>query len=134
MDQMSATGLDADRADVLQALDQAEHGGGRAGLRHLPQPGQPALAGILTTARQGVEPAPLLRGKTLGQPMLRLAASVVAELGTKPLQRLGRGDDDPPLPAGLQHQPGQVGEAVVLDGLRQEPVHQLRGGASAERT
>jgi hypothetical protein len=55
VDLVSAAGLDADRANMVQALDQAEHGGWPGGLRHLPQPCQPALANLLPTLHQRVE-------------------------------------------------------------------------------
>jgi hypothetical protein len=65
VDQVSAAGLDADRTDMLQALDHAEHGGRLGGLRHLPQPGQPTLAGLFPALRQRIQPMPLLgRGRS----------------------------------------------------------------------
>jgi hypothetical protein len=42
MHAMSAGGIDADRANMVQALDQAQHRG-RLCLRHLAQPDEPAL-------------------------------------------------------------------------------------------
>ena len=42
------------------------------GLRHLPQPGQPVLVGLLPTLRQRIEPASLLGGETIGQPAIAL--------------------------------------------------------------
>lgn len=44
-----------DQAAVLEAGDQAEHGGRFRGLRHLPQPGQPVLPGVLPTLQQCVK-------------------------------------------------------------------------------
>jgi hypothetical protein len=46
MDVIAAIGLNADRAHMLQAFNQTEHGVRLGGLRHLPQPGQPVLTGI----------------------------------------------------------------------------------------
>ena len=63
---MSAAGIDADRANMLQALDQAEHGGRLRRFRHLPQPGQPGLAGFLPAFDQCIKPLPLVSRKPLG--------------------------------------------------------------------
>src|SRR4051812_33321414 len=64
--EMSAARLDADGPHVLQPFDQAEHGGGLGGFRHLTQPGQPALAGFLLALRQCIEALPLFGGQPLG--------------------------------------------------------------------
>ena len=39
---------------------------------------------------------------------------------------------DPPLPAFLQHRPGQVGQPVILDRVRQQPARRVRRGARIE--
>ena len=72
MDEVAATGLDADGAHMLQPLDQAEHGGGRGSLRHLPQPGEPAQIAPLPVSGERVEAFALLDGKPAGQPAMRL--------------------------------------------------------------
>jgi len=64
---------------------------------------------------------------------MRLPARPVAKLGAKPLECRGRRSDNPTLSAGLHHQCGQVGEAVVLDRLRQQSVDQLSGRTNAKR-
>lgn len=141
MDEMTAAGLDADPSHMFQPLDQAQHGGGLGGLRHLLQPGQPALAGVLAALRQRVEALALIGGQAIGQPAMsgerlrstRLPARPVAQLGAKPLECRGRWDDDPTLAAGFHHQHGQIGEAVIPDRLRQQPVDQLGGRTDAER-
>jgi hypothetical protein len=56
VDQMSAAGVDADRTNMFQAFNYAEHGGWLGGLWHLPQPGQPDLAGFVPAFGQSVEP------------------------------------------------------------------------------
>jgi len=63
----------------------------------------------------------------------RLPACPVAKLGAKPLERRRRRGDDPTLAAGFHHQHGQVGEPIVLDRLRQQPVDQLSGRTGAKR-
>ncbi len=64
---------------------------------------------------------------------MHLATSLVAQVGTEPFKRLGRGRHDAALPAGLHDQTGQHGELVVLDGLREQRVQQLGEGATAKR-
>jgi hypothetical protein len=59
MDPLAATGVDADRAHVRQAFDQTEHSVRRGRLWHLPQPSQPALAGLFSALRQRIKPAAL---------------------------------------------------------------------------
>src|SRR5262252_3164851 len=46
VDEMSSAWCDADATYMFQPLDQAEHGRRCGGLRHLSQPGEPALAGF----------------------------------------------------------------------------------------
>jgi hypothetical protein len=59
MDPLATTGVDADRAHMRQAFDQTEHGVRLGRLWHLPQPGQPALAGLFSPMRQRIKPAAL---------------------------------------------------------------------------
>src|SRR5271166_3822985 len=44
------------------------------------------------------------------------------------------GEDDPTAPTLLQYQPGQMNKPFVLDGARQQPRRQCRGGAWPKRT
>jgi hypothetical protein len=60
VDQVSAARIDADRADMFQAFNHAEHGGRPGGLWHLPQPGQPNLTGLVPAIGQRVEPLSLM--------------------------------------------------------------------------
>lgn len=106
VDYVPAAGLDAEAADVLQPCDQAQHGGRLGGLRHLPQPGQPALAGVLSASRQRVEPFAPLGRQAVGQAAVHLPAALVAEFGAQPLQRRRRRHHDATVPAGLHHQLG----------------------------
>ena len=126
MHAMPARRIEADRADMLQTLDQAEHRSGLCRFRHLAQPGEPALAGFRPALRQRIQPTPLLGGQPIGQPALDLAARLIAQLDAEPLECAGRRDDDPALPAFLHHQPGQMSEPVVLDRMRQQPAGQTR--------
>ena len=133
VDQVSAARLDPDRANMLQALDQTEHGT-RLGGRHLPQPGQPVLVGLFPTLCQRIEPASLLGGETIGQPAIHLPTGLVAELGAEPLECGRRRNDDPALPACLHHQLGQIGEPIILNGFGQKGACQFGCGTFAERT
>ena len=127
MHAMPARGIDADRPDMVQALDQAEHRGRLCRLRHLAQPGEPALPGFRPALRQRIQPPPLLGGQAVGQPALDLPPRPKAEINTEAFQAPRRRNDDPPLAAFLHDQLGQMEEAVVLDGLR----HEGRSASSA---
>jgi hypothetical protein len=59
MDPLAATGIDADRAHMCQAVDQTEHGVRLGRLWHLSHPGQPALAGLFSALRQRIKSAAL---------------------------------------------------------------------------
>jgi hypothetical protein len=107
---------------------------GLAALRHLPQPGQPVLAGLFPTLCQRIEPASLLGGETIGQPAIHFRTGLVAESGAEPLECGRRWNDDPVLPACLHHQLGQTGEPIILNSLRQKGACQLGCGTFAERT
>ena len=63
MHAMPARGIDADRPDMVQALDQAEHRGRLCRLRHLAKPDKPALPAFRPALRQRIELPPLLGGK-----------------------------------------------------------------------
>ena len=78
---MSTSGLDADGVDVLQAGDQAQHGRRLGGLWHLPQPGQPVLSRVLPELHQAIQAAALFGRQALGQTVMHLATSLVAQVG-----------------------------------------------------
>ena len=59
---MPARGVDADRPDVVQTLDQAEHRGSLCRLRYLAQPAEPALPAFRPALRQRIQLAALLGG------------------------------------------------------------------------
>ena len=59
MHTMRARRVLADRAHMIEPLDQAEHRRRLGRFRHLPQPGQPAVRGFRATIRQGIEPPQL---------------------------------------------------------------------------
>ena len=134
MDEMSAAWIDADRANMFQALDQTEHGDRLGRFRHLAQPGQPALAGFLPALRQRIEALALFGRQPIGQPALHLPSRLMADLDAEPFECGRRRDDDPALPALLHHQLGQMGKPVVLDRVRQQPCRQLGGGTRPEGT
>ena len=59
MHAMPTRRLDADCADMVQTLDQAEHRNRLRRFWHLAQPGEPALVGFRPPLRQRIEPLPL---------------------------------------------------------------------------
>ena len=122
MDQMPPTCFDADLADRFQAFDQAEHGGGLSGLRHLLQPGKPAQIGSFPTLCERVEPRALFNGQAFSQSAIRFSASSAAKFGAETLEHGKRRDNDLALSAGLHHQRRQISKSIVFDGLRQEVV------------
>ena len=85
--------------------------------------GQPVLVGLFPTLRQRIEPA-----------SPHFPTGLVAELGAEPLECGRRRNDDPALPACLHHQLGQMGEPIILNGLRQKGACQFGCGTFAERT
>ena len=52
---MSASWIDADRANMVQTLDQPEHRGRLCRFRHLAQPDEPALTRFRAALRQSIE-------------------------------------------------------------------------------
>jgi len=82
MHAMPARGIDADRPDMVQALDQAEHRGRLCRLRQLAQPAEPALPGLRPALSQRIQLPPLLRGKAISQPALDLPPRTKAEINT----------------------------------------------------
>ena len=134
MDLVAATGLDADRAHMLEAFDQTKHGIRLGGFRHLPQPGQPVLAGLFLPLCQRIELAPLFGGQIPGQAAIHFPMGLVAECATQPFKCIFGRNDNPALAACLHHQSGQMDEAVVLDRLRQEDFGQFCRRSPAERT
>ena len=83
MHTMPARRIDADRADMLQALDQTEHRDRLRRFRHLAQPGEPALVGFRPTLRQRIEPPTLVGGEPIGQPAMDFADAPDSGLGRR---------------------------------------------------
>jgi hypothetical protein len=135
---MSASRLDANRPDMFQAFEQAEHGGRLAGLWHLPQPGQPGLAGVLAiflpAPRQRIEALALVGRQAVGQAVMHLPPRLMTHLDAEAFKCRGPGNDDPTMPALLQDQRGQMHQPVVLDGVRQQLGRQQRRRARPKRT
>ena len=132
MHAMPARGIDADRPDMVQALDQAEHRGRLCRLRHLAQPAEPALPGFRPALRQRIQLPPLLGGQAIGQPALDLPPRPKAEINTETFEAPRRRNDDPPPAAFLHDQLGQMEEAIVLEGLRMKGVGEFRRGVFSE--
>ena len=76
--------------------------------------------------RQRIQPTALIGRQPVGQPTLDLAPRLIADVDAEPFECAGRRDDDPPLPAFLHHQPGEMSEPIVLDRMRQQPAGQIR--------
>src|SRR4051795_1055997 len=68
VDLVSTAWLDADRTNMVQALDQAEYSGWLGGFRDLPQPGQPALTSVLSALHQRIKPPSLVGRQPISQP------------------------------------------------------------------
>jgi hypothetical protein len=133
MDEMTTARLDTDVAHLLQPLDHPEHSRRLGGFRHLPQPGQPRRAALLSALGQHVEALALFGGQPIGQPTMGFSACMVTEVGAEPFKRGGRRDDNTAPAAILHHQFGQVSEPIVLDRLRQKDAGQFSRETSAER-
>ncbi len=57
----------------------------------------------------------------------------MAQVGAEPFERRGCGRHDATIPAGQHYQPGQDGQLVVFNGLREQDVKQFGVGATARR-
>jgi len=134
VDQMSAAGIDAYRANMFQAFNHTEHGDWCGGLWHLPQPGQPDLAGFVPAFGQSIKSFSLISGQPVGQPAIHLPAALMTELSTKPFERERRRTDYSTLPARFQGQCRQMSQPVVLHRVRQERLCQFRCRVLAEVT
>src|SRR3954453_11575901 len=128
MDAMPAPAIETDRADMVQALDQAEHRSGLCRLRHLAQPHEPALAGFRSAQRQRIELAPLLVGQAEGQPPLDLPPRPKAEISAEAFEAPRRRNDDLPPAAFLHDQLGQIKEPIVLKSLWMKSVGEFGCG------
>ena len=132
MHAMPARRVDADRPDMVQALDQAEHRGGLCRLRHLAQPHEPALPAFCPALRQRIELAALPVGQAEGQQPLDLPPRPKAQINTETFEAPRRRNDDPPPTAFLHDQLGQMEEAVVLEGLQMNGGGEFRRGVFPE--
>jgi len=74
MHAMSAGGIDADCANMVQTLDQAQHRSRLCRFRYLAQPNEPALTAFRAALRQSIEPSPLLGEQPAGQPTFDLSS------------------------------------------------------------
>lgn len=133
MDAMPAPGIEADRPDMVQALDQAEHRSGLCRLRHLAQPHEPALAGFRPAQRQRIELAPLLVGQAEGQPPLDLPPRPKAEINAEAFEAPRRRNDDLLSAAFLHDQLGQMEEPIVLKSLRMKSANEFGRGVLPKR-
>jgi len=134
VDQMTATWLDADRANMLQALDQAEHGGWRGRFWHLAQPGQPVLSAFLTALGQRIEALALFGGQAISKPAMYFLPGTMTDIDAEPFECRRPWQDDPTLPALLHDQFSQMAKPLIFDSARQEPGCQLSGRPRSERT
>jgi hypothetical protein len=89
MNAMAAGGIDADRANMVQALDQAQHRCGLCRFRHLAQPDKPALTRFRAALRQSIEPAPLLGQQPAGQPTFDLSSRLMTQVDAEAFEGSG---------------------------------------------
>ncbi len=134
MDKMSSAWRDADTSYMFQPLDDTEHGRRRGGFWHLPQPGQPVLAGLLPAMGQRIKALALFRRQPIGQAPLHFPSGLMTDLDAEPFECRRPRENDPTLPAFFHNQPSQMAKPFVLNGLRQQPCRQLGGGTGPERT
>ncbi len=134
MHAMPVPGIDADRPNMVQALDQAEHRRGLGRLRHLAKPNEPALPAFRPALRQRIQLATLIVGQADGQPPLDLPPRPKAEITTKAFELPRRQNDDPPPAAFLHYQLGQMEKAIVLEGLRIKGVGEFGRGVFPKGT
>lgn len=120
MHAVPSPGIDADRPEMVQALDQAEHRGGLRRLRHLAQPDQPALPAFRPALRQCIQLAALLLGQTDGQPSLDLPPRPKAQITAEAFEAPRRRNDNPPPAALLHDQFSEMEQAIVLKGVWME--------------
>jgi len=119
MDRVATAWFDSNPPDMFQTFDQIEHGGRRGGFRHLPQPSEPAQAGIFPTLRERIEPAPLLGRQARGQAPMRLSSGHDTKFRAEAFDGGGRGNNNFALPTRLDRQRSQMGEPIIFEGLRQ---------------
>ena len=128
MHAMPARGIDADRPDMVQALDQAEHRGWLCRLRQLAQPAEPALPGLRPALSQRIQLPPLLRERpSVSRRSISRRARKRRSIQRRSRRR-GRRNDDPPPAAFLHDQLGKMEKAVVLTGVRMKGVGEFRRG------
>jgi hypothetical protein len=132
MQAMPTPGIDADRPDMVQALDQAEHRGGLRRLRHLAKPNEPALPAFRPALRQRIQLSALLVGQADGQPPLDLPPRPKAEIATEAFEAPRRRNDNLSPAALLHNQLGQMKEAIVLEGLRMKGLGEFGRGVFSE--
>ena len=119
---------------MFQTFNHAEHSGWLGGLWHLPQPGQPDLAGFVPVFGQSVKSFSLISGQPVGQPAIYLPAALMTELSAKPFEYERRRTDDLTLSACFHGQCRQMSKPVVLHCLRQKCLCQFRHRVLAEVT
>jgi hypothetical protein len=89
MHAMSAGGIDADRANMVQTLDQTQHRGRLCRLRYLAQPDKTALTAFRAAVRQSIEPPPLLGQQPAGQPTFNLSSCLMTQVDAEAFEGSG---------------------------------------------
>jgi hypothetical protein len=89
MHAMSAGGIDTDRANMVQTLDQAQHRGRLCRFRYLAQPDEPALTACRAALRQSIEPAPLLGQQPGGQSTFDLSSRLMTQVDAEAFEGSG---------------------------------------------
>jgi hypothetical protein len=116
MHAMPARGVDANRPDVVQTLDQAEHRGRLCRLRHLAQPAEPALPAFRPGLRQRIQLAALLESLAVAfERSDGRAAITVRSLDDEMQRRISDVNARILNPLGLKQE-------YILDGQHRNPV------------
>jgi hypothetical protein len=79
VDAVGASGVDADRTDVNQTLDQAQHRKRLRRFRHLAEPRQPGLSALPVVLCERIQPMALSGRQSLRQSALHLSPRLVAD-------------------------------------------------------
>jgi hypothetical protein len=84
--------------------------------------------------RKRIEASPLFDGQAAGKPPMHFPPCLMTHFDTKSFEHHRTWKNDPALPALLQDEGGQMNQALVLNGSRQQPCRQFGGGTPSKWT
>jgi hypothetical protein len=84
--------------------------------------------------RKRIEASPLFDRQAVGKPPMHFPTGLKTHFDTKSFEHHGTWKNDPALPALLQDEGGQMNQALVLNGTRQQPCRQFGGGTPPKWT